>query len=100
MTDCMIFPATFDEFAEQYKIFDEKEIYTNGTALIPIFRVKQWLEHSTNIVEMKHGEWKLHLDGSGTCSQCNFTQKNVWDYDNAQNFCGHCGADMRGEHNG
>ena len=37
---------TIYEFAYQYKIVDDKEIYTNGTELIPIFRVKQWLEHS------------------------------------------------------
>ena len=43
--DCMTFPKTFEEFAEQYKIVDNKEVYTNGTELIPIFRVKQWLEH-------------------------------------------------------
>lgn len=41
----MAFPATFDEFAEKHKIVDSEEIYTNGTELIPIFRVKQWLEH-------------------------------------------------------
>lgn len=52
---------------------------------------------TADVVEVKRGEWKLHPDGSGTCSCCNFTQKNVWDYDNAQNFCGHCGADMRGD---
>lgn len=45
MSDCMSFPATFDEFAEQYKIVDSKEVYTNGTELIPIFRVNQWLRH-------------------------------------------------------
>lgn len=45
MGDCMTFPKTFEEFAEQYKIVDSKEVYTNGTELIPIFRVKQWLEH-------------------------------------------------------
>lgn len=45
MGDCMAFPATFEEFAEVYKIVDSEEIYTNGTELIPIFRVKQWLEH-------------------------------------------------------
>lgn len=44
MADVMSFPNTFDEFAEQYKIVDDKKIYTNGTELIPIFRVKQWLE--------------------------------------------------------
>lgn len=46
MADCMTFPNTFDEFAEQYKIVDKKEVYTNGTELIPIFRVKQWLDHT------------------------------------------------------
>lgn len=45
MGDCVTFPKTFDEFAEEYKILDSKEVYTNGTELIPIFRVKQWLEH-------------------------------------------------------
>jgi hypothetical protein len=45
MGDNMTFPATFDEFAEKYKIVDSKEVYTNGTELVPIFRVKQWLEH-------------------------------------------------------
>lgn len=96
MGDCMTFPETFDEFAEQYKIVDSKEIYTNSTELIPIFRVKQWLEHSTNIV--KRGKWVLHHpDGSATCSVCGRKQKDVWDFDNWQNYCGHCGADMRGD---
>ena len=45
MSDCMTFPATFDEFANQYHIIDKKEVYTNGTELIPVFRVKQWLDH-------------------------------------------------------
>ena len=42
----------------------------------------------------KQGKWKLHDDGSGTCDQCNFRQKNVWDYDNHQRYCGVCGAEM------
>lgn len=44
--------------------------------------------------EVKHGEWYLHPDGSGTCSNCNRTQKSVWDMDNQQNYCGNCGAKM------
>lgn len=51
-------------------------------------------EHS---ITAKHGRWKLNDDGSGTCDQCGTIQSNVWDYDHSQNFCGHCGADMRGE---
>ena len=54
MADAMIVPASFDEFAESYKIVDSKEVYTNGTELIPIFRVKQWLEHqpTADVVEV------------------------------------------------
>ena len=46
--------------------------------------------------KQSEGEWKLHKDGSGTCSECHITQKNIWDYDTWQNFCGHCGAKMKG----
>ena len=42
----MTFPATFKEFAEQYKIVDKEEVYTNGIELIPIFRVEQWLDNA------------------------------------------------------
>lgn len=41
----MDFPNTFDEFAEDYGFKDKDKIYTNGSELIPVFRVKQWLEH-------------------------------------------------------
>lgn len=52
---------------------------------------------SVDAVEVVHGQWKFHKDGSGTCNRCGFTQKNVWDYDNWQNYCGHCGAKMDGK---
>ena len=45
--------------------------------------------------EAEGGKWRLNSDGSGTCSVCHFTQSAVWDDDGWQNFCGHCGADMR-----
>lgn len=41
----MYFPNTFEEFAKQYTIIDEEKVYTNGIALIPLFRVIQWLEN-------------------------------------------------------
>ena len=43
------------------------------------------------------GKWRLNKDGSGTCKQCGWTAKDVWDEDGWQNFCGQCGADMRGD---
>lgn len=61
MSDVMSIQNTFDEFAEQYKIVDEQEIYTNGTELIPIFRMKQWLEHTSNI-ENKVRKAKTNFD--------------------------------------
>lgn len=45
----MEFPETFEEFAEYYGFKDDKEIYTNGSDLIPIFRVKQWLDHDNKL---------------------------------------------------
>ncbi len=51
--------------------------------------------HTIDAVPVKRGTWKLNKDGSGTCDQCHFTQKAVWDFDRWQNFCGVCGADMR-----
>ena len=50
MCEKMEFPETFDEFAEQYGFKDEKQIYTNGTELIPVFRAKQWIEHEEEII--------------------------------------------------
>ena len=49
---------------------------------------------TADVVEVKHGTWKLHKDGSGTCNQCRFTQKGVWDDDSWQRYCGCCGARM------
>lgn len=41
----MTFPATVEEFMEQYKIVDDEKVYTNGSDLVPIFRMMQWFEH-------------------------------------------------------
>jgi len=39
------FPETFKEFIDEYSFKDKEEIYTNGSDLIPVFRVKQAWEH-------------------------------------------------------
>lgn len=49
MADMMMFPDTVEEFMEQYKITDTEQIYTNGTDLVPIFRMKQWFEHAADV---------------------------------------------------
>lgn len=51
---------------------------------------------TADVVKLKHGEWTLHSNGSGTCNLCGKTQKSVWDFDNMQRYCGRCGAKMDG----
>ena len=44
MCEIMQFPETVEEFMQQYKITDTQQVYTNGTELVPISRMKQWFE--------------------------------------------------------
>lgn len=50
MGDAMSFPNTFEEFIHEYEFKDEEEIYTNGTNLIPSFRVIQAWDHYTDCI--------------------------------------------------
>lgn len=42
-----------------------------------------------------HGEWIDCSNGNATCSVCRTRQRDAYDDDNEQHFCGTCGADMR-----
>lgn len=87
MADRMTLPATFDEFAAEYKMVDSKEIYSNGIEYIPIFRVKQWLEehHAAGCC----GEWKRQKQGFYfVCSVCGKASATKG------NYCHACGAKM------
>lgn len=44
MADMMKFPETIEEFLNSYSFKDKEEVYTNGSILIPLFRVEQGLE--------------------------------------------------------
>ena len=45
MGEMMTFPASVEEFMEQYKMTDTDNVYSNGTEYVPIYRMKQWFEH-------------------------------------------------------
>ena len=49
MSEQMEFPKTFEKFVKEYGFKDDKEVYTNGSDLISVFRVKQWLEHDNKL---------------------------------------------------
>lgn len=43
--DVMSFPNNWWAFVQQYQFSDKDEVYTNGSMLIPSFRVRQMVEH-------------------------------------------------------
>lgn len=82
----MDFPETFDEFAEYYSIKDKHQIYTTGIDLIPIFRVKQWLEHieeNKQFVQCKECDYWKKSENSlqGRCCLLQMYPTGEW-------FCG------------
>ena len=56
MADMMNLPSTFREFKdfiERFSFTDDKEVYTNGAQLIPVFRVMQAYEGlADNVIYM------------------------------------------------
>lgn len=74
----------------------QKNMYGNTESIIKRTYAEELIREAPTIEAepAKHGRWRLNNDGSGTCSECHFTQKNVWDMDNWQNYCGVCGAKM------
>ena len=62
MAEMMTFPETFDKFVEEYGFVDEKEVYTNGSELIQVFRVKQWLDHEAELKKAEDERFKAASD--------------------------------------
>ena len=86
--DCVHYEACKKIFQISFKDFTD---YT-------FVKTCELYKPTADVVEVKRGEWvSHHPDGSAICSVCGRKQKDVWDFDNWQNYCGHCGADMRGE---
>ena len=67
MNEQMEFPETFEKFAKEYGFKDDKEVYTNGSELIPVFRVKQWIER----------DYKLRTIETDTAYECG-KHANKW----------------------
>lgn len=66
----------------------------NGDTAIPIIDIR----HAPTIERREKGHWKLDFaHNKMTCSECGHTFDGGFDLDGADNFCRHCGADMRGE---
>ena len=81
------------EYIEREKALDITK-RTSGDYATAFSMIRQL--PAADVAPVVHGRWKLLDSGNGTCSECHFTQKNVWDYDGWQSYCGVCGAKMDG----
>ena len=45
MGDCMSYPNDPVDFIKGYAFKDKQEVYTNGSDLVPLFRVEQMMDH-------------------------------------------------------
>ena len=90
MGEMMTFPASVEEFMEQYKTTDTEHVYSNGTEFVPIYRMKQWFEHVNynGGSGVRHGRWFAKGSLSCRCSKC--ACKN---YKETQ-YCPNCGCKM------
>lgn len=93
----MNYPKDYKDFIKYFSFKDSKEIYTNGSELIPVFRVKQMLEyyfteHIPLLVKNKERFDKWDVDGwylgrsyKGLCPRCG---EKVYEENNACPECG------------
>ena len=113
MADIMNFPKRWEDFLHDYEFEDARRIYTNGSRLIPSFRVKQMMEH---YAQVRHGRWLdrpknqgLKDEEIGTvgmvagepwsscyCSECGEWLVASDEYAVKGNYCPNCGAKMDG----
>lgn len=93
--DAYDWEPTPEEFIEVYSFIDREQIYTNGSKLIPVFRVEDMLEHyykERTCKIKRHEVYGPSVDGSITrklllnCSKCG---KRIGITDN---YCRKCGA--------
>lgn len=108
MGDMMTFPASVEEFMEQYKMTDTEHVYSNGTEYVPIYRMKQWFEHcrhqqfpAADVATVRHGRW---VDNH--CTECGMMPMGdeVWEicdfepplFEMFMDYCPNCGAKMDG----
>lgn len=92
MPDCMTFPENWHDFLNDYSFDDSKEIYTNGTRLIPVFRVEQLIEHLLKSQEPKYPIRKQSKHGwFFYCPKCEIILNDMA----RPKYCSECGQAVK-----
>lgn len=86
MLDEKWLPPTWEEFIENFTILDINEVYTNRDVLVPLFRVKQMMEHYYKPERTCRNAAVTPL--AFRCGKCGWFDKNRCDF----NYCPNCGA--------
>ena len=93
MADIMVFPETWEEYEKENGFTDTEQIYTNGSRLIPSFRVEQWLDH----IGRPKGKWiDSSEDGYVECPFCH-SATTCEDNIDELHYCWNCGAKLGAE---
>ena len=92
MADMMNFPKRWEDFLHDYEFEDARRIYTNGSRLIPSFRVKQMMEHYAPV---RHGRWiEQEKYTFGVMYDCSICGDRILDTGHSWNYCPNCGCKM------
>lgn len=83
MADMMTFPNTWEEYEKIYGFNDIDQVYTNGSRLIPSFRVKQWLDHEAEQTERSDARKFVGY----VCETCKYKDED-WDSEACDGCCG------------
>ena len=92
LADIIQFPKNIEQFWAEYSFRDDKEIYTNGSILIPLFRVEQAREHYQT-EPRKKARWVRcnPLTDTMVCTNCDW---NWFSEEVVTRYCPDCGAYM------
>lgn len=82
MGECMVFPEDYKEFIDSYSFKDKQEVYTNGSELIPVFRVEQMMDHYMPLRKMTVREFKEFCCVSDIVLKDSFTGRVYTKIDN------------------
>lgn len=80
------------------KIAVDKEIYPNFSRFsrVGMRIVIGIIKNQDTVDPVKHGRWIFKGNGNADCSCCDYRSSGVYDDDNADRYCRHCGAKMDG----
>ena len=92
--EAMEFPDDWTAFIQQYEFADKEEVYTNGSMLIPSFRVAQMVEHYFGSKECEIvGHYEASTRGEVGRERVKLSCGHI--VERHSKYCQECGAKVR-----